>query len=89
MEKNGGKKITKKELKQLLDDLEDRLKTDSMPSIHAMLVLNSILRLPDGGSQLDAKMKTRVKDIWLKLKASGLELENPPLIFGISETHPE
>ncbi|MCC6933829.1 MAG: hypothetical protein IT292_11370 [Deltaproteobacteria bacterium] len=50
--------------------------------MHSMLLLDALLRQPNGQQILDDELKGRLIDIWQRVKLAGLQLNDPPLLFG-------
>ena len=80
------KVYTRKDLQEFLDAIARECVTGSAGYIHSMFALNKLLRLPNATDLFDEKLKSQAKDLWLKLKSTGLQLNDPPLLFGIQET---
>lgn len=75
------KAMTKKELTSFLAEIETQLVDSDQNCLHSMLALNEILRQPNASKLLDKGLKTQAKDLWLKIKSTGVELEDPPILF--------
>lgn len=76
---------TKEELKAFLVSLRDKMTEQTAAPVYAMGALNHVLNLPSIYSILDKDNKEIARDIWLRLKQSGVHLRNPPLLFGVDE----
>ncbi|MBL7661701.1 hypothetical protein JNK13_03005 [bacterium] len=74
--------MTKDEIKTYLTEIETQLTGNQLPSIHALLALDGVFRLPNAHEMLDEEVKTHAKNVWNKVKAAGLHLEDPPILFG-------
>lgn len=72
---------TKDELKSFLLSIRDKMAEQSAASIFAVSAVHHILSLPNIYSILDNENKEVARDIWLRLKQSGMQLRNPPLLF--------
>ncbi|NDC37699.1 MAG: hypothetical protein EBZ48_06560 [Proteobacteria bacterium] len=72
---------TKEELKSFLLSIRDKMAEQSAASIFAVSAVHHILTLPNIYSILDNENKEIARDIWLRLKQSGMQLRNPPLLF--------
>lgn len=79
------KTYSKKELKAYIADLEERVVNTSGAHLHSLVAINEILRSPGVDSVLDEGMKGQLKDLWIKLSSAGIQLTNPPLLFGLPE----
>ena len=72
------------ELKNFLISLQDKLNGDAAP-IYAVSAMNHILNLPNIYDFLDTESREMMRAIWLKLKASGANVRQPPMLFGEAE----
>ncbi len=76
---------SKDEVRSYLAELEKRVIDSEGAYLHSILALNHLLRLPNAAELIDDKMKAQMKDLWLKLKSTGIKLADPPLLFGLPE----
>lgn len=76
------KTYTKDELRSFISDIESQVVEHDIPGVHTMLALNDILRSANAHELMDEEMKGHLRDLWLKVKATGLELLDPPALFG-------
>ncbi len=76
---------TKKDVQEVLDTVARRLLESHTSHLHSTLMLNTVLRLPNASELLDEKLKAQAKDLWTKLKSTGLQLVDPPLLFGLPQ----
>jgi hypothetical protein len=87
-EEKGGepqKFYTKAEIEAFVAEIGRKV-VDSNPAyLHSMLALNHLLRQPNLKDLLDSELKEQLKDIWLKLKTTGLQVQDPPILFGIPD----
>lgn len=72
------------ELKIFLISLQDKLNGDAAP-IYAVSAMNHILNLPNIYELLDTETREMMRAIWLKLKASGANVRQPPMLFEEAE----
>lgn len=72
---------TKEELKTFLLGVRDRMTDQSAAAIYAVSAINFALNLPAIYTLLDNENKEIARDIWLRIKQSGMQLRNPPLLF--------
>jgi len=72
--------FSKEDLVQALEAIETTLETSKTASLHSMLFLNKILRSPNAREILDANLTTRTQTLWNKVKATGLQLNDPPIL---------
>lgn len=49
--------------------------------IQSMILLDHVLRQPNSRELFDAEMREQARDLWLKMKSTGLKLNDPPLLF--------
>lgn len=82
---NIGAISSKADLKTFLVSIRDRMTDGSVAPIYAMSAMNSLLSMAEIYSLLDNENKEVARDIWLRLKQSGLQLRNPPILFGEDE----
>ena len=80
------KVYTKKELTAFVTEIARKVVDKEPAYLHSMLALNHILRQPNLPEILDADVKEQLKDLWVKLKTTGLHLQDPPILFGISDS---
>ena len=76
---------TKKDVQDILESVSRRLMESHTSHLHSILMLNTVLRLPNASELLDEKLKAQAKDLWTKLKGTGLQLVDPPLLFGLPQ----
>lgn len=69
------------ELKQFLQTLRDRVGDGQASPIHVMTALNHVMHTPELCPLLDDESKEIARDLWLRLKQSGLQMHTPPLLF--------
>ena len=74
--------LKREDLVAYLNDISQKvLETDSS-TMHSMIALDQILRLPNIDKLLDDELKAQAKDLWTKLKLSGLNINDAPILFG-------
>lgn len=76
------KVYSKSELQAFMSDVAAQVVDHNLPSIHTMLALDHALRLANVREILDEDLKAQARDLWAKVKASGLHLSDPPILFG-------
>ncbi len=79
---DGDKRYTRADIAQFLSEIARSVVSTNTTYMHSMLALNQILRLPYAPEILDQDLKDQMRDLWLKVKSSGLQLVDPPLLFG-------
>jgi uncharacterized protein (DUF608 family) len=76
---------TKEELKTFLHNIYDKLTDGTAAPIYCLTAINHALSSGDIYSMLDEESKELARNIWLRLKAAGMQVRNPPVLFGIEE----
>lgn len=84
----GGDRYNREQFASYLNEIAKNIITSDATYMHSMLALNHLLRRPEAESVLDADLKNQARDIWLKVKSCGLQLVDPPLLFGSSVALP-
>lgn len=80
-----GREYTREEVAEFLRNLSGKpLDRDGL-YLHCLIGLNHLLSLPNVNELFDEELKTEARDLWKKIKARGLELVDPPLLFGQPE----
>jgi hypothetical protein len=82
---NGGTVSSAADLKTYLQSMRDKMTDESAAPVYVMTAMNNVLNLPQIYDFLDNDNKEIARDIWLRLKQAGLQLRNPPLLFGPDE----
>lgn len=77
--------VKKEDIQAYLDDIEEKLLESGNAYLHSLIALDEILRHPKSAQLLDSDMKTQLRDLWSKIKESGIQLDNPPLLYGLPE----
>lgn len=70
------------DLKSFLQHIRERMAEDQASAIYVVSEMNQILTDPDIFVFLNDENKEMARDIWLRIKQSGFQLRNPPLLFG-------
>ena len=73
------------ELVAFIGEINKQVVDKSPAYLHSILALNHVLRQPNLSQLLDKDIKQQLQDIWAKLKTTGLELQDPPVLFGVPE----
>ena len=79
------KSLNKEQIKAYLVDIESRVINSDEAYMHSVIALNQLLRLPNAESVIDGELKEQMHDLWVKLKSHGVQLGDPPLLFGLPE----
>jgi hypothetical protein len=76
------KTFTKQEVKAFLADVSEQIESSQGNYLHSILALNEVVRQPNAEKLFDQTMKRQAVEIWTKIKSAGLELNDPPFLFG-------
>lgn len=79
----GPKVYTKREVQLFVADVSKRVLEPGTSHLHSVLALNHMLRQSNMPELLDADLKEQMKDLWIKLKSTGMQLNDPPILFGV------
>lgn len=74
-----------KDLKVFLLKVRDSLVEGQAAVIHAASAMNHVLNVPNIYEYLDKETKEIARDVWLRIKQSGMNLRNPSLLFDPGE----
>lgn len=69
------------DLKAFLLNIRDKMAEQAAAPVYAVSALNQILSTPSLFKLLDEENKELSRDIWLRIKQSGFQLANPPMLF--------
>jgi hypothetical protein len=72
---------TKAELKEYLNLIKDKLASNQIAPVYALSAVNSVMSDKTAHDLFDNANIELAKEIWLKLKKSGFQLDNPPMLF--------
>lgn len=75
----------KPELKAYLQKIKDRLSDKTIAPVHALAAMKWVLAQPSVYELLDASNKELARDVWLRIRQSGFQVKNPPLLFSAEE----
>jgi uncharacterized protein (DUF608 family) len=73
------------ELKTFLHNIYDKMTDGSAAPIYCLSAINHALTSSNIYEMLDEESKELARNIWLRLKAAGLQLRHPPVLFGIED----
>ena len=73
---------TKAELQKTLETIAQAVVGTHATYMHSMILLDHLFRLPNARELFDADLKEQARDLWLKIKSTGLQLNDPPLLVG-------
>ena len=77
------KTYTREEIKVFLADIAQRVLRSDAPLTHSLVAIDRLLRLPNAAELFDEDIKRQLRDLWIKLKSTGLQLSDPPMLFGL------
>jgi hypothetical protein len=77
--------VSKDMLSEYINDIAEKTLNADESKLHSVIALNQIFSDHDKVSLLDEEMKEQLRDIWLRIKGAGIELVDPPLLFGLPE----
>ncbi len=69
-------------LKNFLQSLQDRVAEGQVPAIFAFSVMNHLISNQQICSYFCSESKELARDIWLRVKQSGLQVRSPAFLFG-------
>lgn len=73
---------TREDLKNFLTSLRDRMADSTVAPMYALSIVNRLLSEASVYPLFDAECKEIGRDIWLRLKATNMQVRNPVLLFG-------
>lgn len=80
------KVYTKKEVQTFISEISQKVIEPNTSHLHSVLAINHLLRQSNMPELLDNDLKEQLKDLWIKLKSTGVQLNDPPLIFDSSNS---
>lgn len=83
--KNVGEIASESDLKAFLQSIRDKMAEELAAPIFAVSALNNILTSPELNVYLNDENKEIARDIWLRVRQSGFQVRNPPMLFGNAE----
>src|SRR5262245_46879872 len=88
-EEAGEPKIyTKREIQTFIGEISKRVLEPNTSHLHSVLAINHLLRQANMPELLDNDLRAQLKDLWIKLKSTGMQLNDPPLLFGNGAPQP-
>lgn len=78
-------KLNKKQVRAYIADIESKVAADQGADMASLIALNHLLTMPNAEKVLDEDLRRQLKDLWQRLKAKGVQLDDPPLLFGLPE----
>lgn len=78
-----GKISSAADLKSFLQGVLDKMKEENgAAAIYVVSAMNYVLNIPQVYDYLNNENRELARDIWLRLKQSGFQVKNPPILFG-------
>jgi hypothetical protein len=76
-----GEISTPDDLKTFLRTVLDKMSDDQSAPVYSLSLMNHLMNRPDMYRLFDKESKELARDLWLRLKASGVQIRNPPFLF--------
>lgn len=76
-----GRRFTREEVFNFLNDVSRQLEESQIPPVHTMLALNTMFRAADAKKIFDDELKEKARALWLRIKATGVQVIDPPILF--------
>jgi len=73
---------SKTDLKNYLALLKEKMLSEQAAPIYILGALNNLITMPNIYDFMDKTNQELAKDIWQRLKISGMHVKNPPILFG-------
>lgn len=80
---------TREEVESFLADIANKVVESQGSYLHSVLALNHLMQSTNAHEIFDENLKQQARDLWLKIRASGFQLTNPPLLFGVPDAASE
>ncbi len=77
--------VSRQALADFISDISSKSVSPNESLLHCAVAINQILINPETSLLLDEDLKSQLKDVWLKLKNTGIDLIDPPGLFGLPE----
>ena len=78
-------KVSSEALLEYIQDIHQKASQPDESRIHCVIAMNQILSDSDSVKALSDDGKALLKEVWLKLKGEGIQLVDPPLLFGLPQ----
>lgn len=69
------------ELKSFLVTIRDKMSEGTCPAIFSLSSMNYVLNQPNIYEVMNKENKELARDVWLRIKQSGLQVKEPPMLF--------
>lgn len=73
---------SREDLKCFLAMVSQKMDQEQSPPIYVLTLMNHLMNLPNIYDCLDEENKETARAIWLRMKQQGMQLRNPPMLFG-------
>ena len=73
------------DLKAFLQSVRDKMTEEVAAPIYVVSLVNYVLSTPEISQHLNDENKEIARDLWLRLKQAGMQVRNPPMLFGPAE----
>lgn len=77
---------SKEDLKNFLLMVTRLMDENQAPPVYVLNLMNHLLTLPEAYELFDEENKELSRAIWLRMKQFGMQVKNPPMLFGQEET---
>ncbi len=77
--------MTLEEVRAFVADIEQTVADSDDAYLNSVIALNQVLRLPNAEALLDEALKEQMRALWVKLRSTGIKLNDPPILFGLPE----
>jgi len=77
--------ISRQALADFIADISAKSISPNESLLHCAVAINQILTNSETALLLDEDLKSQLKDVWLKLRNTGIDLIDPPALFGLPE----
>ena len=77
--------ISRESLNEYIQDIAQRASKPDESRLHCAIAINQILSNATNVNLMDEENKATLKEVWQKLKSEGIQLEDPPFLFGLPE----
>jgi hypothetical protein len=77
--------ISKEMLIDYINEISEKTLQKDESRLHSVIALNQILSDNEKVSMLDEEMKDQLREIWSRIRGAGIQLLDPPALFGLPE----
>jgi hypothetical protein len=76
---------SRESLTEYIQDIAQKANKLDESRLHCAIAITQILSNASNVTLLDEENKSTLKEVWQKLKSEGIQLEDPPFLFGLPE----